>query len=48
MPDRPPDKVPQYARVNTNLIDWRLDRTWCPDVIPLSELSDLLMTQLCT
>jgi len=37
MPDKPPVRGPQYARVNTNSItDWRLDKTWCPDVIPLS------------
>ena len=33
----PPVKGRQYACVNSNSItDWRLDKTWCPDVIPLS------------
>ena len=37
MPDKPPVKGSQYARVNTNSItDWKLDKTWCPEVIPLS------------
>ena len=40
MPDKPPVKGShgsQYARVNANSItDWKLDKTWCPDVIPLS------------
>ena len=41
MPDKPPVKGSQYARVNTNSrTDWRLEKKWCPDMLPLSGLAD--------